>query len=211
MAGKKAKFTSLIVLLFVNLLVHQHAVFADETPQSQQQSTSQQPAENKTENGEIKPQQPAENSENQQPAEEVKEVKEEKIVPRPNNVPPFPDDNSKLEIKLADNGFTNNIHPMYDIADKNDIFVDTHGLYAMNNRYIAGNEDDITQMDAIMAEKGDVMEYHGHKREDNQVTHRTRVLAYLTKDQVAFGPVFSESPHGYYYNAVKEKMDKRKK
>ena len=54
MAGKKAKFTSLIVLLFVNLLVHQHAVFADETPQSQQQSTSQQPAENKTENGEIK-------------------------------------------------------------------------------------------------------------------------------------------------------------
>lgn len=211
MVGKIARFTSLIVILFVNLLVHQHTVFAEETPQPQQQSASQQPAENKTENGEIKPQQPAENSENQQPAEEVKDVKEEKLAPRPNWIPPFPDDNSKLEIKLADNGFTNNIHPMYDIADKNDIFVDTHGLYAMNNRYIAGNEDDITQMDAIMAEKGEVMEYHGHKREDNQVTHRTRVLAYLTKDQVAFGPVFSESPHGYYYNAVKEKMDKRKK
>ena len=211
MAGKKAKFTSLIVLLFVNLLVHQRTVFADETPQTQQQPTSQQPAENKTENGEIKPQQQAENSKNQQPADEVKEVKEEKIVPRPNNVPPFPEDNSKLEIKLADNGFTNNIHPMYDIADKNDIFVDTRELYAMNNRYIAGNEDDITQIDAMMAEKGDVMEYHGHKREDMQVTHRTRVLAYLTKDQVTFGPVFSESPHGYYYNAVKEKMDKRKK
>ena len=196
MVGKMARFPSLIVILFANLLVHQRTVFADETPQPQQQSTSQQ----QTENSDV-----------QQQVEEVKEVKEEKIVPRPNNVPPFPDDNSKLEIKLADNGFTNNIHPMYDIADKNDIFVDTHGLYAMNSRYIAGNEDDITQMDAIMAEKGEVMEYHGHKREDNQVTHRTRVLAYLTKDQVAFGPVFSESPHGYYYNAVKEKMDKRKK
>ena len=211
MFSKMAKFTSLIVILFVNLFAHQHNVFAEETPQPQHQSTSQQSAENKTENGEIKPQPTAENGENQQPAKEVKEIKEEKLVPRPNNVPPFPDDNSKLEIKLADNGFTNNIHPMYDITDKNDIFVDTHGLYAMNNRYIAGNEDDITQMDAIMAEKGEVMEYHGHKREDNQVTHRTRVLAYLTKDQVAFGPVFSESPHGYYYNAVKEKMDKRKK
>ena len=211
MVCRKSVNTLLMIVISCTFFLHQRAIFADETPQPQQQTTSQQPAENKTENGEIKPQQPAENSENQQPADEVKEVKEEKIVPRPNNVPPFPDDNSKLEIKLADNGFTNNIHPMYDIADKNDIFVDTHGLYAMNNRYIAGNEDDITQMDAIMAEKGEVMEYQGHKREDNQVTHRTRVLAYLTKDQVAFGPVFSESPHGYYYNAVKEKMDKRKK
>jgi hypothetical protein len=208
---KSVKILLLIIAFFCAFFLHQHTVFAEETPQPQQQSTSQQSAENKTENGEIKPQQPAENGENQQPAKEVKEIKEEKLVPRPNNVPPFPDDNSKLEIKLADNGFTNNIRPMYDIADKNDIFVDTHGLYAMNNRYIAGNEDDITQMDAIMAEKGEVMEYHGHKREDNQVTHRTRVLAYLTKDQVAFGPVFGESPHGYYYNAVKEKMDKRKK
>lgn len=210
MVGKIARFTSLIVILFVNLFAHQHIVFADEMPQPQQQSASQQPTENKTENGENQ-QQAEENSENQQPAEKVEEVKEEKLVPRPNGIPPFPDDNSKLEIKLSDNGFTNNIHQMYDIADKNDVFVDTHGLYAMNNRYIAGNEDDITQIDAMMAEKGEVMEYHGHKREDTQVTHRTRVLAYLTKDQVAFGPVFSESPHGYYYNAVKEKMDKRKK
>lgn len=196
----KSVNTLLIIVISCTFFLHQHTVFADETPQPKQQSTSQQPAENKTENGK-----------NQQQAEEFKEVKEEKIVPRPNSVPPFPDDNSKLEIKLADDGFTNNIHPMYDIADKNDIFVDTHGLYAMNNRYIAGNEDDITQVDAMLAEKGEVMEYHGHKREDMQVTHRTRVLAYLTKDQVAFGQVFSESPHGYYYNAVKEKMDKRKK
>ncbi|MBR1429180.1 MAG: hypothetical protein IJ590_02905 [Rickettsiales bacterium] len=200
MVCRKSVNTLLIIMIFGAFFLHQHTVFADETQQSQQQSTSQQPAENKTENSEV-----------QQPADEVKEIKEEKLVPRPNNVPPFPEDNSKLEIKLADNGFTNNINPMYYIADKNDIFVDTHGLYAMNNRYIAGNEDDITQIDAMMAEKCDVMEYHGHKREDNQVTHRTRVLAYLTKDQVAFGPVFSKSPHGYYYNAVKEKMDKRKK
>ena len=202
MVAKKVEFTILICLLFVNLFTCQQTTFADENkPQLQQHKT--------VENGEIKTQQVIENGEKK--TEEFNKVKEEKLVPRPNNVPPFPDDNSKLEIKLADNGFTNNIHPMYDIADKNDIFVDTHGLYAMNSRYIAGNEDDITQVDAMMAEKGDVMEYHGHKREDLQTTHRTRVLAYLTKDQVAFGPVFSESPHGYYYNAVKEKMDKRKK
>ncbi len=201
MLGRKVGLTRLIVLLFVNLFVHQYNVFAEENkPQPQQQATSKQPAESKTENSEVQPQ-----------AEEFKEVQAEKIVPRPNNIPPFPEDNEKVEIKLSDDGFTNNIHPMYDIADKNDIFVDTHGLYAMNSRYIAGNEDDITQVDVMMAEKGDVMEYHGHKREDNQVTHRTRVLAYLTKDQVAFGQVFSESPHGYYYNAVKEKMSKRKK
>lgn len=196
MVGRNSVNALLIMAISYTFFLHQHVVFADETPQPQQQSTSQQ----QTENSDV-----------QQQVEEVKEVKEEKIVPRPNGVPPFPDDNSKIEIKLADNGFTNNIHPMYDIADKNDIFVDTHGLYAMNSRYIAGNEDDITQMDAIMAEKGEVMEYQGHKREDNQVTHRTRVLAYLTKDQVAFGQAFSESPHGYYYNAVKEKMSKRKK
>lgn len=205
MIGKKVVFTSLIVLLFANLFAYQHTVFANETPQSQQQQAT----ENKTENGEVKPQQTTENTEAK--PEEFKEVKEEKLVPRPNGVPPFPDDNSKLEIKLSDNGFTNNIRPMYDIANKSDVFVDTHKLYAMNNKYIAGNEDDITQMDTILAEKGEVMEYHGHKRENMQVTHRTRVLAYLTKDQVAFGSVFSESPHGYYYNAVKEKMDKRKK
>lgn len=211
MVGRKSVNALLIMVISCTFFLHQHVVFADETPQPQQQSTSQQPVENKTENGEIRPQLTAENGEIQQSANEVKEVKKEKLVPRPKGMPPFPDDNSKMEIKLADNGFTNNIHPMYDIADKNDIFVDTYGLYAMNNRYIAGNEDDITQIDAMMAEKGEVMEYNGHKREDNQVTHRTRVLAYLTKDQVAFGPVFSESPHGYYYNAIKEKMDKRKK
>ena len=206
MVCKKARFTCLIVLLFVNLFAYQHAVFADE---SKPQPPQQQAVENKTENDVIKLQRAEENSEIQ--PEEFKEIKEEKIVPRPNNVPPFPDDNDKLEIKLSDDGFTNNIRQMYDIADKNDVFVDTRELYSMNNRYIAGNDDDITQVDAILAEKGDVMEYHGHKRDNLQTTHRTRVLAYLTKDQVAFGPVFSESPHGYYYNAVKEKMSKRKK
>ena len=206
MVCKKARFTCLIVLLFVNLFAYQHTVFADE---SKPQPTRQQAVENKTENDVIKLQRAEENSEIQ--PEEFKEVKEEKIVPRPNNVPPFPDDNDKLEIKLSDDGFTNNIRQMYDIADKNDVFVDTRELYSMNNRYIAGNDDDITQVDAILAEKGDVMEYHGHKRDNLQTAHRIRVLAYLTKQQGAFGSVFSESPHGYYYNAFKEKMSKRKK
>ena len=203
----KSVNTLLIIAVSCAFFLNQNAVFANETQQSQQQ----QAIKNTIENRDIKLQHPEENSEAQQQPTEFKEVKEEKIVPRPNDVPPFPEDNSKLEVKLADDGFTNNIYPMYNVADKNDIFVDTYKLYAINNRYIAGNEDNITQVDVMLAEKGDVMEYRGHKREDMQVTNRTRVLAYLTKDQVAFGPVFSESPHGYYYNAVKEKMDKRKK
>ena len=206
MVCKKARFTYLIVLLFVNLFAYQHTVFADE---SKPKPPQQQAVENKTENDVIKLQRAEENSEIQ--PEEFKEIKEEKIVPRPNNVPPFPDDNDKLEIKLSDDGFTNNIRQMYDIADKNDVFVDTRELYSMNNKYIAGNDDDITQVDAILAEKGDVMEYHGHKRDNLQTTHRTRVLAYLTKDQLNMGRVFSESPHGYYYNELKQRRDKRRK
>ena len=122
---------------------------------------------------------------------------------KPSNVPDFPDDEDEYKM-LFDDGFSNVVENVYQTGEEFDVFVNQNEANNINKKYFSGNDNDITQMDAINAEKKTMVEQNFIDK-NNVKTHRTRVMAYLTLDQMLFADLFGQTPHGYYVNAVNKK------
>ena len=121
---------------------------------------------------------------------------------KPANIPDFPSDETEIEVQtLFDDGFSNYVDPMFQSGEKWDIFVDQIASNEINRRYKTGNDEVVTQMDAIEAEKNTSSDDDGIDK-DQIATSRTRIMAYLTLEQMLFADMFGVAPHGYYVNVV---------
>ena len=119
---------------------------------------------------------------------------------KPDDVPDWPDDEEEYQM-LFDDGFSNFVDESFQGGEEFDVFVNQNVLNKINNEYIAGNDEEITQMKAMTAEKK-TMDNQISIDKNNITTHRTRIMAYLTLDQMLFADFFGEAPHGYYVNAM---------
>ncbi len=117
------------------------------------------------------------------------------------DIPDFPQEDLERYNMLFNDGFANTVDSMFEDGKEWDIFVDQTTLNEINKQYIAGNDDIITQMDVIKAEKK--TNFDGNIIDKNNITtHRTRIMAYLTLDQMLLADIFGSSPDGYYINAI---------
>lgn len=149
-----------------------------------------------------------------QKAQQNKQAEENKKVSlvvhyRPENMPSFPD--GKQEYKnLFDNEFTNFVDKSYTLPDDKDIFISQNTLHRYNEIYKHGNNEEINQMDVIEAEKKTQVD--SNDLDDYEIgTHRTRVVAFLTQDQMLLSDMFDSHPDAYYIDLVKAKMDENLK
>lgn len=123
---------------------------------------------------------------------------------KPDDVPDFPQDSVEDYKSLFDDGFSNTVLDYYQEGEDFDVFVNQEYSNQINNDYISGNDDDITQMEVIEAEKKTTIDDIDIDK-NNITTQRTRVMAYLTLDQMLFADIFGKAPHGYYVNAMYKK------
>lgn len=149
-----------------------------------------------------------------QKAQQNKQAEENKKVSlvvhyRPENMPSFPD--GKQEYKnLFDNEFTNFVDKSYTLPDDKDIFISQNTLHRYNEIYKHGNNEEINQIDVIEAEKKTQVD--SNDLDDYEIgTHRTRVVAFLTQDQMLLSDMFDSHPDAYYIDLVKAKMDENLK
>lgn len=128
---------------------------------------------------------------------------------RPEKMPHFPD--GKQEYKaLFDNEFTNFVDKSYLLPDDKDIFISQNTLHRYNEIYKHGNDDEINQIDVIEAEKNTQVD--SNDLDEYEIgTHRTRVIAFLTQDQMLLSDMFDSQPDGYYIDMVKAKIDENLK
>ena len=128
---------------------------------------------------------------------------------RPEQMPPFPD--GKQEYKsLFDDEFTNFIDKNYLLPDDKDIFISQNTLHRYNKIYKHGNDNTINQIDVIEAEKSTQID--SNDLDEYEIgTHRTRVVAFLTQDQMLLSDMFDSQPDAYYIDMVKAKLDKNLK
>ena len=129
---------------------------------------------------------------------------------KPNDIPDFPSKDDTKYKQLFDDSFNNIVEKEYALGDDNDIFID---LYTMNS-YLKelpnGNDDYITQMDVIMAEKK--TQEDGNNIDKNKILqNRYRVVAFLTKDQMLLSDMFKKTPDAYYIDFVKSKLNYKNK
>ena len=121
---------------------------------------------------------------------------------KPSNVPDFPKDDGVEEYKMLFNdGFSNIVEDTFQTGEEWDVFINQTAGNQINELYIAGNDEEYTQMDALTAEKKAVID-HSLVDKNNITTHRTRIMAYLTLDQMLFNDLFGAKPHGYYVTAM---------
>ena len=121
---------------------------------------------------------------------------------KPSNVPDFPKDDGVEEYKMLFNdGFSNIVEDTFQTGEEWDVFINQTAGNQINELYIAGNDEEYTQMDALTAEKKAVID-HSLVDKNNITTHRTRIMAYLTLDQMLFNDLFGSKPHGYYVTAM---------
>jgi hypothetical protein len=124
-----------------------------------------------------------------------------KTGPKPANIPDFPQDEKEEYKMLFDDGFANIVGDDFQTGEEWDVFVNQTTGNEINNKYIAGNDDNFNQMDALEAEKKTIVD-QSLVDKNNITTHRTRVMAYLTLEQMLFDDLFSSVPYGYYVNAI---------
>ena len=124
-----------------------------------------------------------------------------KTGPKPINIPDFPQDENEDYKMLFDDGFSNVVKNDFQTGEKWDIFVNQAFGNEINNNYIDDNDDDFTQMEALEAEKKTIID-HDLIDKDNITTHRTRIMAYLTLDQILYNDLFGTPDFGYYVDAV---------
>lgn len=117
------------------------------------------------------------------------------------NVLDFPNDDEEEYKMLFDDGFANIVDDSFQTGEEWDIFVNQTTGNEINHKYIAGNSDEYTQMDAVEAEKKTIID-HSLVNKDNISTYRTRIMAYVSLDQMVFDDLFKTAPYGYYVDAV---------
>ena len=113
----------------------------------------------------------------------------------------FPSDDEEEYKMLFDDGFANIVDDSFQTGEEWDVFVNQSAGDEINRKYIAGNSDDYTQMDAIEAEKKTIID-HSLVNKDNISTYRTRIMAYVSLDQMVFDDLFRTAPYGYYVDAI---------
>ena len=87
--------------------------------------------------------------------------------------------------------------------NQQDIFINQDNSNKIIKQYKRGNNNEITQLDAVEAEKQTI--FDNIANEDKVIeTHRTRVMAYLTIEQMLFADISDLMPHGYYINTMKK-------
>ena len=123
---------------------------------------------------------------------------------RTDDIPEFPKDGVEEYKMLFDDGFSNVIDNEFQGGESFDVFVDRPASNDINKNYFAGNDEFISQMDVIEAEKKTMIDNNSIDV-NNVTTYRTRVMAYLTLEQMLYADMFSMKPHGYYINAVQKK------
>ena len=83
-------------------------------------------------------------------------------------------------------------------------------LHKYNEIYKHGNDNEINQIDVIEAEKNTQID--SNNLDEYEIgTHRTRVVAFLTQDQMLLSDMFDSQPDAYYIDMVKAKMDENLK
>lgn len=117
------------------------------------------------------------------------------------SIPDFPQEDVEKYNMLFDDGFANIIDPMFEGGKEWDTFADQKVLDNINRQYMAGNDEFITQMDVIEAEKKTNFD-ENVANINNITTHRTRIMAYLTIDQMLLADIFNLAPHGYYISTI---------
>ena len=124
---------------------------------------------------------------------------------KPAEFPDFPEDDKTSYKMLFDNGFANVVSEGFEGGKKWDIFVNQDISNEINRRYMTGNYEEINEMDVIEAEKKTIFDNKKTSEEDLK-TYRTRILAYLTEEQMILPDVFLNSEDGFYLNAVLNSM-----
>ena len=123
---------------------------------------------------------------------------------RTDDIPEFPKDGVEEYKMLFDDGFSNVVDDEFQSGESFDVFVDRSASNDINRNHFAGNDEFISQMDVVEAEKKTMID--NNSIDINKVTtYRTRVMAYLTLEQMLYADMFSMKPHGYYVNAVPKK------
>ena len=121
-------------------------------------------------------------------------------------IPEFPNEKEVYYEQLFDDGFTNSVESYPIISDYGDNFVGNLTSKKINKKYIAGNENNISQMDAVEAEKVNFVD--GVKIDKDLVsTERTRVMAYLTQNQIIMDEMFEVQPHTYFLSEITNDND----
>ena len=116
-------------------------------------------------------------------------------------IPEFPNEKEVYYEQLFDDGFTNNVESYPVMSEYGDNFVGSLTSKKINKKYIAGNENNISQMDAVEAEKVNFVD--GVKIDRDLVaTERTRVMAYLTQNQIIMDELFESKPHTYFLSEI---------
>ena len=129
---------------------------------------------------------------------------------KPNDVPDFPSQDDTKYKQLFDDSFNNVVETEYAIGDDNDIFIDPYTMASYIKEFTNGNDDYITQMDVIMAEKK--AQEDGNNIDKNKILqNRYRVVAFLTKDQMLLSDMFKVAPDAYYIDFVKSKLNYKNK
>lgn len=128
-----------------------------------------------------------------------------KIAPKPDNVPDFPKDDNIEYKKLFDDSFSNVVENEYMLADDNDVFIDPYTMRNLNKQKKSGNDNVITQIETIKAEKK--TQTNNNNIDKNKVSqNRYRVVAFLTLDQMLLSDLFENNPDRYYIDFVKSKL-----
>ena len=139
--------------------------------------------------------------------------KSKKVVSvKPDSMPNFPNEDEKQYQKLFDDTFTNVVEKDFIIGEENDIFISPKTANRYNKKYVNGNNDVLTQIDVIDAEKR--TQENGNSIDKDKVnTTRTRVVAHLTLNQMLLDDMFNGQVDAYYvdfvYNKLKEKQRRK--
>lgn len=132
-------------------------------------------------------------------------IHDKTIAPKPDNIPDFPTEDNIDYKKLFDNSFTNVVENEYVLPDNNDIFIDPYTMREINKQTRSGNDDVITQINTIKAEKK-TQENNNNIDKNKILQNRYRVIAFLTLDQMLLSDLFESNPDGYYIDFVKSKL-----
>ena len=127
---------------------------------------------------------------------------------KPDNMPDFPNDEEKQYQKLFDDTFTNVVEKDFILGEENDIFINPKTAKKYNKKYMNGNNDILTQIDVIDAERR-TQENGNNIDKDKVNTTRTRVVAPLTLNQMLLDDMFGNGIDAYYIDFVYNKLKER--
>ena len=123
---------------------------------------------------------------------------------KPEWIPDAPNENEIVYKMLFDDGFANIVEDYAEMGEYGDNDIDPIDLRSFNRMYKAGNDETNSQMEAMEAEKKTIA---GEMIDKELVdTERTRVLAYLTTDQIDMAGLFNIPSQRAYIAAVADDL-----